>query len=110
MLVTVASVPASCGSPSLSRPAGGSSSTPAPVGLEERQGSLLPAGIIKVEGTFDVDAAVEVLDDRGEVFAKGQVSWGSGQVEAFSGRRTEELPDHFPDAVIHRDDLVLLPK
>ncbi|MEZ5378758.1 MAG: glutamate 5-kinase [Acidimicrobiales bacterium] len=78
--------------------------------LEERQGSLLPAGIIKVEGTFDVDAAVEVLDDRGEVFAKGQVSWGSGQVEAFSGRRTEELPDHFPDAVIHRDDLVLLPK
>ncbi len=78
--------------------------------LEERQGSLLPAGITKVEGTFDVDAAVEVIDDRGEVFAKGQVGWGSTEVEAFSGRRTEQVPNHLPDAVIHRDDLVILPR
>ncbi len=77
--------------------------------LEERQGSLLPAGIIKVEGDFDADAAVEVVDESGEVFAKGQVGWGSDEVETFSGRRTQQVPDHLPNAVIHRDHLVILP-
>lgn len=78
--------------------------------LEERQGSLLPAGIVRVEGAFDADAAVEVTDETGEIFAKGQVSWGSEAVATFGGLRTGEIPDHLPDAVIHRDHLVLLPR
>ncbi len=77
--------------------------------LEERQGSLLPAGILEVHGTFECDAAVEVVDQQGQVFAKGQVGWGSAEVEEFSGRKTAQVPDHLPDAVIHRDDLVILP-
>jgi glutamate 5-kinase len=77
--------------------------------LEERQGSLLPAGVVAVTGTFDVDAAVEVIDTDGEVFAKGQVGWTSADVEAHIGRRTADVPDDLPDAVIHRDQLVILP-
>ncbi len=78
--------------------------------LEERNGSLLPAGILGVTGTFEADSAVEVIDPDGRVFAKGQVAWTSAEVDAHSGRQTGSLPQHLPDAVIHRDDLVLLPR
>ena len=36
--------------------------------------SLLPAGVRDVEGAFDVDATVEIVDDDGAVFAKGLVA------------------------------------
>jgi glutamate 5-kinase len=78
--------------------------------LEQRQGSLLPAGITGVTGDFDAESAVEVVDDTGEIFAKGQVGWTSTEVAEFGGRRTGELPEHLPTAVIHRDHLVILPR
>src|SRR5439155_9140558 len=40
-------------------------------GLTERRTSLLPAGVIDVQGDFGADAAVEVADTSGRVFAKG---------------------------------------
>jgi glutamate 5-kinase len=77
--------------------------------LVERGKSLLLAGVRGVEGTFDVDAAVEIVDERGALFAKGLTRYRSSQLEAYRGRRSDELPDGFPGEVVHRDDLVVLP-
>ena len=77
--------------------------------LEHRQKSLLAAGVKTLDGTFGVDDAVEVVDEDGEVFAKGLVRWESATLAAHAGRRTADLPSELVDEVIHRDDLVMLP-
>jgi glutamate 5-kinase len=71
--------------------------------------SLLPAGVVKVAGRFEAEAAVEVADTDGNVFAKGLVRVGSELLAAMAGRRTADLPEGTPHEVIHRDDLVVLP-
>jgi glutamate 5-kinase len=71
--------------------------------------SLLPAGVRAVEGAFDVDDAVEIVDASGTPFAKGLVRYGADALRQVAGRRTSELPDGLPHEVVHRDDLVVLP-
>ena len=77
--------------------------------LVERGTSLLPAGIVGVEGRFDVDDAVEVVGSDGRVFAKGLVRMSAAAIGAVAGSRTADLPQGTPGEVIHRDDLVVLP-
>ena len=77
--------------------------------LVDGQRSLLPAGIVGVEGRFDAEDAVEISDAAGRVFAKGLVRVGAVELAAAAGRRTSELPEGTPHEVVHRDDLVTLP-
>jgi glutamate 5-kinase len=77
--------------------------------LVEGGKSLLAAGVRAVEGDFDADAIVEIVDDAGAVFAKGLCRYTSRQLGQYRGRRTAELPDGFAHEVVHRDDLVVLP-
>lgn len=77
--------------------------------LEERNGSLLPAGIRSTQGTFAIDDAVEIVDEDGMVFAKGQVRWSSDQLRTDAGKQTADLPVGTSDVVVHKDDLVVLP-
>ncbi|MDQ4098588.1 MAG: glutamate 5-kinase, partial [Actinomycetota bacterium] len=77
--------------------------------LLERQTSLLPAGVVKVEGRFEPEAAVEISDQAENVFAKGLVQVGSEDLRAVAGQRTSALPEGMPHEVVHRDDLVTLP-
>ena len=77
--------------------------------LVERGTSLLPAGVVSVDGVFDADAAVEIAGPDGKVFAKGLVRHSSVRLSSLAGRRTAELPTDVPHEVVHRDDLVVLP-
>ncbi|MDP8936598.1 MAG: glutamate 5-kinase [Actinomycetota bacterium] len=77
--------------------------------LVKRSTSLLPAGVVDVQGRFEPDDAVEVSDTAGRVFAKGLVRMGAVALRAAAGRHTSELPEGVPHEVIHRDDLVTLP-
>jgi glutamate 5-kinase len=77
--------------------------------LVERGVSLLPAGVVRALGNFDVDDAVELAGPDGKVFAKGLVRHSAARVNALAGRRTSDLPADVPHEVVHRDDLVLLP-
>jgi glutamate 5-kinase len=77
--------------------------------LLERNVSLLAAGVVGVDGSFDAGAAVEVRGPDGVVFAKGLSRHAATALRAIAGRRTSELPDGAPHEVIHRDDLVMLP-
>jgi len=64
--------------------------------LREGGRSLLAVGIVAVEGSFDVGAAVEITTGSGDVFAKGLVRVGSAELESVR-------------LVIHADDLVVFP-
>ena len=75
----------------------------------ERKSSLLPAGVVEVTGIFDAEAAVEICDATGRVFAKGLVRLSADALRQVAGRRTPDLPESVPHEVVHRDDLVTLP-
>ncbi len=77
--------------------------------LISRGVSLLPAGVIRVEGRFSADDAIEIAGPDGEVFAKGLVRYPAARLRQVAGRRSDELPDDGPREAVHRDDLVLLP-
>jgi glutamate 5-kinase len=77
--------------------------------LTERQTSLLPAGVVNVKGSFDVDDAVEIAGMDGRVFAKGLVRHSAGRIKEWAGQRSARLPPDVPHEVVHRDDLVMLP-
>lgn len=77
--------------------------------LTERSVSLLPAGVLRVEGTFDAEDAVELAGPDGKVFAKGLARHPSHVVQLLAGRRSADLPPDTASEVVHRDDLVILP-
>lgn len=76
--------------------------------LVEAEASLLPAGVVAVEGRFEPDDAVEIAGPDGVVFAKGLVRHPAERVSSWAGRRTGELPEGTAHEVVHRDDLVVL--
>lgn len=71
--------------------------------------SLLSAGVVRVEGGFDENDAVEVAGADGAVFAKGIVRVNAATAKEMAGRRSADLPDGVPPYLVHRDDLVVLP-
>ena len=72
--------------------------------------SLLAAGVRSVEGEFDADAAVEIVDADGRTFAKGLTRLDSAGVRAVAGLRSADLPAGAPGEVVHADDLVVVPE
>ena len=52
---------------------------------------------------------VEIATADGTVFAKGIVAADAETVESLLGKRSGDLPPDTPAAVVHRDDLVVLP-
>ncbi len=74
--------------------------------------SLLPSGIISVEGSFKAGDAVYCTDRGGNRFAKGLTNYSSEEVSKLRGLRTSEIEKtlgyRYSDEVIHRDNLVLL--
>ena len=76
--------------------------------LETRPNSLLPAGVVGLDGTFDRGDVVDLADPDGVTFARGRVSVGAAQLASVVGRQTGQLPVGMTHEVVHRDDLVVL--
>jgi len=78
----------------------------------ERRKSLLPAGILSVEGRFGEGDPVDLCDPAGRAVARGLVNYDSAELPGLLGRSTHdlarELGPSFEREVVHRDDLVLL--
>ncbi len=78
--------------------------------LEEKGGSLLPAGIERVEGTFETGAVVRVM--RGErQLGVGLSNYSSEDICRIRGMKLAQVEDllgvvHYPE-VVHRDNLLL---
>ena len=59
--------------------------------LTQRNASLLPAGIVSVNGSFDVGDPVELVAQDGRVIGRGIVSFGADELPALMGRSTSEI-------------------
>jgi glutamate 5-kinase len=78
--------------------------------LRERGSSLLPVGIVSVEGDFDAGDAVEVSAD-GAVIGKGISDYASRELAQVLGMKSEQVRQvlpHAADEVVNRDRFVLL--
>jgi glutamate 5-kinase len=74
-------------------------------------GSLLPVGILSMEGSFERGDTVSVTDEASQQIARGIVNYRAEDVERILGRHSDDIEPllgyHYGDAVIHHDDLIL---
>ncbi|HIB20681.1 MAG TPA: glutamate 5-kinase [Rhodospirillales bacterium] len=78
----------------------------------ERGRSLLPAGILRIEGTFQRGDAITIMKRDGSEFGRGLIAYSSEDATQIIGHKTGEIEDLLGyrgrDEIIHRDDLVIL--
>lgn len=73
--------------------------------------SLLPAGIVRVEGSFQRGALVRVADPQGVVIGLGLCNYAAADLRKVLGMKSSELQkvlgdNRYPEA-IHRDNLLM---
>jgi glutamate 5-kinase len=78
--------------------------------LRESGSSLLPVGVMAIDGTFDAGDAIEVVTE-GAVIGKGIADLSSMELARVLGMKSSdvrELLPHAADEVVHRDRFVLV--
>lgn len=74
--------------------------------------SLLPSGVVAVEGDFYFGDLVSLALENGTEFARGLVQYSSNDIDTSKGLKTSQLEEVLGkkdyDEIVHRDDLVLL--
>jgi glutamate 5-kinase len=80
--------------------------------LVEGKRSLLPSGILAVGGSFSQGDPVDLLDEAGQLFARGLAAYDSNELRRIAGRQSSEIEGilgfKYLDEAIHRDDLAVL--
>ena len=73
--------------------------------------SLLPAGVVAIDGTFERGDTIAVKSKDGRLLAKGLSAYASSDVAAIKGHKSEEIETLLGyrgrAEVIHRDDMVV---
>ncbi|MES1209740.1 MAG: glutamate 5-kinase [Pseudomonadota bacterium] len=76
-----------------------------------KKASLLPIGVVAVEGTFDQGDVVEIRDGSGRVHGRGLVNYPSDACRKLAGRHSDDIDAILGwrgyDALITRDNLVM---
>ncbi len=74
--------------------------------------SLLPSGVVKVEGRFERGASIRICCDDGREFARGLTDYSSAEIGRLAGKKSSAIEDilgyRYSDVVVHRDNLVVL--
>lgn len=80
--------------------------------LLSRGKSLLPSGIVRVEGDFARGECVDITDGGTHVIAKGIVNYSSADIGKIKGSKSIEIEKKlgykYTEEVVHRDNMVLL--
>ncbi len=73
--------------------------------------SLLPAGVVEVEGAFERGDAVLIRDSAGRALGRGLIAYSAADALRIAGHKSREIEARLGyrgrDEMIHRDDLVL---
>lgn len=84
----------------------------ATLAVRSRGASLLPKGILSVDGEWGVGSVVDLVDESQQIFARGLCSYSSSDVRKIAGLHSESIADVLGfrgfDSVVHRDNLVLI--
>ena len=74
--------------------------------------SLLPAGIIKIEGTFEKGENILIVDKNEKSLARGLSSFTSSEINKIKGKQSKEIENILgylsKSEIIHKDDMVKL--
>lgn len=77
-----------------------------------RGGSLLPAGVLDVSGSFVVGDGVTLVDTTGAIVARGIAGMSAEDLRKVKGLRSAQIPGVLPGwggaEVVHRDHLVIV--
>ena len=80
--------------------------------LADEGKSLLPSGLVEIDGEFAAGDVVAVVDAGGVEFARGLVNFDADEVRKIRGAKTRDIAVRLGyrsvDEVIHRDNLVIL--
>lgn len=80
--------------------------------IKEGGKSLLPSGIINVNGNFEPGDAVYCVDRSGTRVAKGLTNYSSSEIRKIKGKKSSEIEEilgyKYSDEVIHRDNLIVI--
>jgi glutamate 5-kinase len=78
----------------------------------ERGRSLLPAGIVEVEGKFERGDTITIIDKARHELARGLTAYGSSDLRQIAGAKSNEIAERlgytYGDEAIHRNNLVIL--
>jgi glutamate 5-kinase len=79
--------------------------------IAERKASLLPVGLVRVDGEFSRGDIVEIRDGSGRVHGRGLVNYDASDCRLLIGRQSSEIATTLGwrgyDTLITRDNLVL---
>lgn len=77
-----------------------------------RGASLLPGGLRRVAGDFRRGDVIEVVGEDGQPLARGQAQYNAVEAARIAGRHSRDIDSilgfRYDEALVHRDDLVLL--
>ena len=80
--------------------------------IQNRHTSLLPKGIIGVEGDFMISSVVDIANNKGELCGKGIANYSSDEIKLIKGLRTDEIESvlHYKDydEVVHANNMVVI--
>ena len=80
--------------------------------ITQKGKSLLPIGVIRIEGEFEDGSAVRILSPEGAPLAVGLINYSSDEMQKIIGRQTPEvdwvLGYRRNDEAVHVDNLVVL--
>jgi glutamate 5-kinase len=78
----------------------------------QRRLSLLPKGIVRVEGNFAAGTVVELLTPEGVAVARGVANFSAADMTRIVGHNSAEIPEVIghaaPQEAVHRDNLFLV--
>ena len=84
----------------------------ATLALRKQNKSLLPAGVIKVDGDFERGDIVDILDEGGEHIGCGICNYSSVDMAIIKGAHSDKilglLAHDYGDEVIHRNNMVIV--
>lgn len=76
-----------------------------------RGNSLLPSGVVAVEGEFTRGDTVRIINQAGEVLALGLIAYPKTAASLIRGKKSDQIEAilgfKWRDEMVHRDDLVL---
>jgi len=79
--------------------------------LAWRKASLLPIGLVRVDGEFSAGDVVEIRDGSGRVHGRGLINYDASDCRQLAGHHSDEIASILGwrgyDALITRDNLVL---
>ena len=78
--------------------------------LNEKKVSILPKGIISVNGNFLRDSIINVISEDGKLIAKGISNYSSDQIDLIKGKKSNEFlgKKYLKEEVIHANNLVII--